>query len=187
MRAPPVGPRWSLEVSWPGTTPAGCPPGTRDDAETAGQHRCVNVRHSDAPGAGVGRCVPLLRQTHLTGYPVGDDGAWITSVTGSAHFTAHRRRAIGIKVAMIQAGRQRRRSARSILGQHQPDPAHAPIWESWADRTEGGSVPRTSRRLGCLPQGHLPLVKITGIGRLLQRVHRAGRLVGAEYWAAPAA
>jgi hypothetical protein len=37
-----------------------------------------------------------------------------------------------------------------------------------------------------LSQGHLPLVQIASIGRLLQWVHRAGRLVRAEHRAAPA-
>jgi hypothetical protein len=38
-----------------------------------------------------------------------------------------------------------------------------------------------------LSQGHLPLVQIASIGRALERVHRAGRLVRAEHPAAPAA
>src|SRR5512142_976599 len=37
------------------------------------------------------------------------------------------------------------------------------------------------------PQGHLPLVQIGSVGRVLQRVHRAGCLVGAEHRTAPAA
>ena len=39
----------------------------------------------------------------------------------------------------------------------------------------------------CLWQRHLPLVQIASIGRALQWVHRAGRLVRAEHRTAPTA